>query len=90
MRVLVGVKRVIDYAVKIRVPSMNMMMGEGISFSIAQVKPDKTGVAMQNVKMSMNPFCEIAVEEVNAWSSCVLKLIEQCPGLATKGSQDCD
>ena len=45
MRVLVGVKRVIDYAVKIR------------------VKPDKTGVEKTNVKMSMNPFCEIAVEE---------------------------
>merc|ERR1711998_742163 len=45
MRVLVGVKRVIDYAVKIR------------------IKPDKTGVEMANVKMSMNPFCEIAVEE---------------------------
>jgi electron transfer flavoprotein beta subunit len=45
MRVLVGVKRVIDYAVKIR------------------VKADKTGVEMANVKMSMNPFCEIAVEE---------------------------
>lgn len=39
------VKRVIDYAVKIR------------------IKPDKTGVEMNNVKMSMNPFCEIAVEE---------------------------
>ena len=45
MRVLVGVKRVIDYAVKIR------------------VKPDKMGVATANVKMSMNPFCEIACEE---------------------------
>ena len=45
MRVLVGVKRVIDYAVKIR------------------VKADKTGVEKANVKMSMNPFCEIAVEE---------------------------
>merc|ERR1711937_312774 len=45
MRVLVGVKRVIDYAVKIR------------------VKADKTGVEMNNVKMSMNPFCEIAVEQ---------------------------
>ena len=45
MRVLVGVKRVIDYAVKIR------------------VKPDKSGVEKANVKMSMNPFCEIAVEE---------------------------
>lgn len=42
---LVAVKRVIDYAVKIR------------------VKADKTGVETANVKMSMNPFCEIAVEE---------------------------
>lgn len=45
MKVLVGVKRVIDYAVKIR------------------VKPDKSGVETANVKMSMNPFDEIAVEE---------------------------
>jgi electron transfer flavoprotein beta subunit len=45
MRVLVGVKRVIDYAVKVR------------------ISPDKTGVELKNVKMSMNPFCEIAVEE---------------------------
>mmetsp|Transcript_13621 Transcript_13621/g.24275 ORF Transcript_13621/g.24275 Transcript_13621/m.24275 type:complete len:254 (-) Transcript_13621:37-798(-) len=44
MKVLVGVKRVIDYAVKIR------------------VKPDKKGVDL-SAKMSMNPFCEIAVEE---------------------------
>ncbi|XP_028679179.1 electron transfer flavoprotein subunit beta [Erpetoichthys calabaricus] len=44
-RVLVGVKRVIDYAVKIR------------------VKPDKTGVVTDGVKHSMNPFCEIAIEE---------------------------
>ena len=43
-RVLVGVKRVIDYAVKVR------------------VKPDGSGVET-NVKMSMNPFCEIALEE---------------------------
>jgi electron transfer flavoprotein beta subunit len=45
MRALVAVKRVVDYAVKVR------------------VKPDKTGVDLNNVKMSMNPFCEIAVEE---------------------------
>ncbi|XP_078511586.1 electron transfer flavoprotein subunit beta [Lissotriton helveticus] len=45
LRVLVGVKRVIDYAVKVR------------------VKPDKTGVVTDGVKHSMNPFCEIAVEE---------------------------
>ena len=43
MKVLVGVKRVIDYAVKVR------------------VLPDKTGVEPYNVKMSLNPFCEIAV-----------------------------
>ncbi|MEX2451154.1 MAG: electron transfer flavoprotein subunit beta/FixA family protein [Rhodospirillales bacterium] len=45
MKVLVAVKRVIDYNVKIR------------------VKPDNTGVETANVKMSMNPFDEIAVEE---------------------------
>ncbi|CAJ1454688.1 unnamed protein product [Effrenium voratum] len=45
MRALVAVKRVVDYAVKVR------------------VKPDKTGIDLNNVKMSMNPFCEIAVEE---------------------------
>ena len=45
MKVLVGVKRVIDWAVKIR------------------VKPDGTGVVKNNVKHSMNNFCEIAVEE---------------------------
>src|SRR5882757_1910826 len=45
MKVLVGVKRVIDYNVKIR------------------VKADNTGVETANVKMSMNPFDEIAVEE---------------------------
>jgi electron transfer flavoprotein beta subunit len=45
MKILVPVKRVVDYNVKIR------------------VKPDGTGVALDNVKMSMNPFDEIAVEE---------------------------
>ena len=45
MKVLVPVKRVIDYNVKIR------------------VKADGSGVETANVKMSMNPFDEIAVEE---------------------------
>jgi electron transfer flavoprotein beta subunit len=45
MKVLVTVKRVIDYNVK------------------ARVKSDQTGVDLANVKMSMNPFDEIAVEE---------------------------
>jgi electron transfer flavoprotein beta subunit len=45
MKILVPVKRVIDYNVKIR------------------VKPDGSGVELANVKMSMNPFDEIAVEE---------------------------
>ena len=45
MKVLVPVKRVIDYNVK------------------ARVKADGSGVDLANVKMSMNPFCEIAVEE---------------------------
>jgi electron transfer flavoprotein beta subunit len=45
MKVLVPVKRVVDYNVKVR------------------VKSDQTGVETANVKMSMNPFDEIAVEE---------------------------
>jgi len=45
MKVLVPVKRVVDYNVKIR------------------VKPDSTGVELANVKMSMNPFDEISIEE---------------------------
>src|SRR3569623_291615 len=45
MKVLVPVKRVIDYNVRPR------------------VKPDGTGVDLANVKMSMNPFAAIAVEE---------------------------
>lgn len=45
MKVLVPVKRVIDYNVKVR------------------VKADNSGVELANVKMAMNPFCEIAVEE---------------------------
>ena len=45
MKLLVAVKRVVDYNVKIR------------------VKSDHTGVDIANVKMSMNPFDEIAVEE---------------------------
>ncbi len=45
MRILVPVKRVVDYNVKVR------------------VKADQTGIDLANVKMSMNPFDEIAVEE---------------------------
>src|SRR5438132_9077510 len=45
MKVLVPVKRVVDYNVKVR------------------VKSDGSGVELANVKMSMNPFDEIAVEE---------------------------
>lgn len=45
MKILVAVKRVVDYNVKVR------------------PKPDGTDVDLANVKMSINPFCEIAVEE---------------------------
>src|SRR5471032_2146047 len=57
MKVLVPVKRVVDYNVKVR------------------VKSDGSGVELANVKMSMNPFDEIAVEEA-------LRLREK--GLATE------
>ena len=45
MKILVPVKRVVDYNVKIK------------------VKSDNSGVDLENVKMSMNPFDEIAIEE---------------------------
>ena len=45
MKVLVPIKRTVDYNINVR------------------VKPDNTGVDLTNVKMAMNPFCEIAVEE---------------------------
>ena len=45
MKVLVPIKRVVDYNVKVR------------------AKSDETGVDLVNVKMAINPFCEIAVEE---------------------------
>ena len=45
MKILVAVKRVVDYNVKVR------------------VKPGGSDVDLSNLKMSMNPFCEIAVEE---------------------------
>ena len=45
MKILVPVKRVVDFNVKIR------------------VKPDGSGVELANIKMSMNPFDEIAIEE---------------------------
>ena len=45
MKVIVPVKRVVDYNVKVR------------------VKADNSGVDLNNVKMSVNPFCEIGIEE---------------------------
>ncbi|MCP1419142.1 electron transfer flavoprotein beta subunit [Pseudomonas laurylsulfativorans] len=45
MKVVVAVKRVVDFNVKVR------------------VKADQTGIDLANVKMALNPFCEVAVEE---------------------------
>ncbi|MBT5032118.1 MAG: electron transfer flavoprotein subunit beta/FixA family protein [Proteobacteria bacterium] len=45
MKVLVPIKRVVDFNIKVR------------------VKADQSGIDLANLKMSMNPFCEIAVEE---------------------------
>ena len=45
MKILVQIKRVVDYNVKVR------------------PKADESGVDLNNVKMAINPFCEIAVEE---------------------------
>jgi len=45
MKILVGIKRVVDYNVRVR------------------VKPDGSGVALDGVKMSINPFDEIALAD---------------------------
>jgi electron transfer flavoprotein beta subunit len=67
-RILVGIKRVVDYNVRIR------------------VKPDNTGVVTDGVKMSVNPFDEIALEEA-------LRIKERGGAeevvVATVGPQDC-
>ena len=67
MKVLVSVKRVVDYNVKVR------------------VKSDGTGVETANVKMSMNPFDEIAVEEAvrlrEAWVATEI-IVVSCGPLA--------
>ena len=62
LRVLVAVKRVIDYAVRPRVSA------------------DKRGVDLTNVKMSMNPFCEIATEEGRLSSNPPHQLDDECSG----------
>ena len=72
MKVLVGVKRVIDYAVKIR------------------VKPDGSGVVKDSVKHSMNPFCEIAVEEAVRMKEAKIakvKTINYCPNIKIQYSR---
>ena len=47
MKVIVGIKRVVDPYVKVR------------------VRADGSGVDLANAKMAINPFCEIAVEELS-------------------------
>src|SRR6267143_1484626 len=64
MKVLVAVKRVVDFNVKVR------------------VKADATGVETANVKMSMNPFDEIAVEEAVR--------LKESPRLVIMGKQAID
>ena len=78
MKILVPVKRVVDYNVKVR------------------VKSDGTGVDIANVKMSMNPFDEIAVEEavrlreagVATEVIAVSCGVTQCAGNAAHGAGD--
>ena len=54
MKILVPIKRVVDYNVKVR------------------PKADESGVDLNNVKMAINPFCEIAVEEAVRLKDCLL------------------
>lgn len=72
MKILVPIKRVIDYAVKVR------------------VDPTKGGVQLQNVKMSMNPFCEIAIEEAIRIKESLTKSKSPCEVVAVSiGPKQC-
>jgi len=81
MRVIVGVKRVVDYAQKVRVlPSKKVnfyfLLSIFLYNSVHHIFPSQyykyymslystlyeKGIELKNVKMSMNPFCEIATE----------------------------
>jgi len=68
MKILVAVKRVVDYNVKVR------------------VKGDGSGVDIANVKMSMNPFDEIAVEEAVRLSAIVGPITYGVVTLLTAGN----
>ncbi len=75
MKILVPVKRVVDYNVKVR------------------VKSDGTGVDIANVKMSMNPFDEIAVEEavrLKEKGAATEVIAEESPDLVLMGKQAID
>ena len=85
LRALVGCKRVIDYAVKVRrlcnklftidIIVFNTLSNYLLCFlSIVQirVRPDKLGVVTEGVKHSMNPFDEIALEEVRKCMICTI------------------
>lgn len=66
LRILVGVKRVVDYAVKVRVNAA------------------KTGMDLKGVKMSMNPFCEIATEEGDWMMSARSELTQRLQPFASR------
>lgn len=70
MKILVPVKRVVDYNVKIR------------------VKPDKSGVDLANVKMAVNPFCEIAIEEAVRMKEAGVATEVVAVTIGTKASQE--
>lgn len=92
MKLLVAVKRVVDYNARIRVKNdqVGNVLQENLGRDIILAQPlqhllviwavdplhcaMQTGVELANVKMSMNPFCEIAVEvQVNCCHSMCLQ-----------------
>lgn len=75
-RILVAVKRVIDYNARIRVKADKVSVGSRFCFcklshasSLNVLVSGQSGVETTNVKMSMNPFCEIAVEVTSLFNT---------------------
>lgn len=72
MKILVAVKRVLDYAARVRVRPDQVQRSQCVHMSVPLVRSAscdlsakllQTGVDLDGAKMSMNPFCEIGLEQ---------------------------
>ena len=84
MKVLVAIKRVVDYAVKARVlPDKSGNIHSKCTVILTFKQSILTGVELNNVKMSINPFCEIAIEQAVRFKE--QKIVSEVIGVSIGG-----